>query len=65
MLFVAKCKIDNGATVYYHKSVVMAKTEKEAKEILQKHYAPGYDDVCYILKIEPYHLDNGDVLEIS
>lgn len=65
MIFLAQCKIDNGAAIYYHKSVVIAKTEKDAKEKLQKHYAPGYDDACYILKIEPYHLDEGDILEIS
>lgn len=65
MIFLAKCKVDNGATIEYHKSVVKALNEKEAKEILKKYYAPGYDDVCYILNIKQYELRNGDVLEVS
>ena len=65
MIFIAKCKIDNGATIEYHKSVVKAPDEKEAKRILKNYYAPGYDDVCYILNIKQYELHDGDILEVS
>ena len=64
MIFAIMCRIDNGATIFYRKCVVKAPDETEARNIVQNHYAPGYDDVCHILSYEVYELRDGVVLEM-
>ena len=65
MMFIAICKIDDGANIYNRKCIVQAPNEKAARDILNNHYAPGYDDFCYVLNIKEYNIHDGDVFEIQ